>query len=32
MEGLITVLVVMGMENFALPELRALGFVGKEEL
>ena len=32
MEGLITVLVVMGMENFALPELRALGFVGKEDL
>ena len=30
-EGLITVLVVMGMENFALPELKALGFIGKEE-
>lgn len=30
LEGILTVLVVMGMENFAIPELRMIGFLGKE--
>ena len=31
LEGILTVLIIMGMESFAAPELRAIGFMGKEK-
>ncbi len=31
LEGILTVLIVIGMESFAAPELRAIGFFGRKE-
>lgn len=31
LEGILTVLIVIGMESFAAPELRAIGFFRKEK-
>lgn len=30
-EGILTVLIVMGLENYAKPELRAVGFIREEK-